>query len=79
MRLPSSSSSFARPPPQVEGYTALLEILSATLRPAGKLLSLAVPPREVYVSMDWGRLGLLVDMINFQVGDLGDSCFSVCA
>lgn len=32
---------------QVFGFTALVELLSSSLRPAGKLLSLAVPPREV--------------------------------
>ncbi|KAG2489770.1 hypothetical protein HYH03_011721 [Edaphochlamys debaryana] len=56
---------------QLLGYAQLLFALSEALLPAGKLLSLAVPPSEVYLDLPWDYLATFVSMINFQAFDMG--------
>ncbi|KAG2482319.1 hypothetical protein HYH03_018741 [Edaphochlamys debaryana] len=56
---------------QTVGYAMLLEAMARALAPAGGLLSLSVPPSDVYLGLPWRLLAPLVDMINVQAGEGG--------
>ncbi|KAG2424121.1 hypothetical protein HXX76_014795 [Chlamydomonas incerta] len=55
---------------QAPSYAALLGALSSALGRRGLLLSLSVPPSDVYLSMPWFMVGDYVQLINFQAFDL---------
>ncbi|KAG2483972.1 hypothetical protein HYH03_017217 [Edaphochlamys debaryana] len=52
-------------------YVFLMLFLSRVLLPSGKLLTLAVPPRDVYLGVNWGYASNFVDMVNLQAFELG--------